>query len=56
VAGSAGIALRGRRQVRGDEHVHGRAGAAFTLDAIEFCRIVSGRAPGTSLLAHPLPF
>jgi uncharacterized protein (TIGR03083 family) len=31
-------------------------GEALTLDAIEFCRIVSGRAPGAGLLAHPVPF
>jgi uncharacterized protein (TIGR03083 family) len=33
-----------------------RDGAPLTLDAIEFCRVVSGRAPGTGLLAHPVPF
>jgi uncharacterized protein (TIGR03083 family) len=26
------------------------------LDAIEFCRILSGRAPGEGLLAQPVPF
>jgi uncharacterized protein (TIGR03083 family) len=26
-----------------------------TLDAVEFVRIISGRAPGTGLLSHPLP-
>jgi uncharacterized protein (TIGR03083 family) len=26
------------------------------LDAVEFCRIVSGRAPGEGLLAHQVPF
>ena len=31
----------------GGEHVH--------IDAVEFCRVVSGRAPGTGVLAHPLP-
>jgi uncharacterized protein (TIGR03083 family) len=31
-------------------------GETLTLDAVEFCRIVSGRAPGTGLLAHPVPF
>jgi len=31
-------------------------GEALTLDAIEFCRILSGRVPGTGLLGHPVPF
>jgi uncharacterized protein (TIGR03083 family) len=39
----------------GDSWSHGD-GEALTLDAIEFCRIVSGRAPGTGLLAHAVPF
>jgi hypothetical protein len=34
----------------------GAGGEQITLDAVEFCRIVSGRAPGTGLLAHPVPF
>jgi uncharacterized protein (TIGR03083 family) len=34
----------------------GAAGEEITLDAIEFCRILSGRAPGTGLLAHQVPF
>ncbi|MGW5311635.1 maleylpyruvate isomerase family mycothiol-dependent enzyme [Nocardia thailandica] len=29
---------------------------ALELDAIEFCRVVSGRAPGTGLLATAVPF
>ncbi len=28
----------------------------ITLDAIEFCRVLSGRAPGEGLLATPVPF
>ncbi|GGI08711.1 maleylpyruvate isomerase family mycothiol-dependent enzyme [Egicoccus halophilus] len=32
------------------------AGEQLTLDAIEFCRILSGRAPGTGLLTQPVPF
>lgn len=32
------------------------AGAALTLDAVEFCRILSGRAEGTGLLSAPVPF
>jgi hypothetical protein len=27
-----------------------------TLDAIEFCRVLSGRAAGTGLLASAVPF
>jgi uncharacterized protein (TIGR03083 family) len=34
----------------------GERGEEITLDAIEFCRIMSGRAPGEGLLAHPVPF
>jgi uncharacterized protein (TIGR03083 family) len=34
----------------------GTDGEAITLDAIEFARIVSGRAPGTALLAQTVPF
>jgi len=34
----------------------GQAGEAHDLDAIEFCRIVSGRATGEGLLATPVPF
>jgi uncharacterized protein (TIGR03083 family) len=34
----------------------GTDGEAITLEAVEFCRIVSGRAPGRGLLAQPVPF
>jgi hypothetical protein len=34
----------------------GTDGEAVTLDAVEFCRVVSGRAPGTGLLAQDVPF
>src|SRR5215213_2387686 len=34
----------------------GTDGEAITVDTIEFCRILSGRAPGTGLLAHAVPF
>jgi uncharacterized protein (TIGR03083 family) len=34
----------------------GTDGEQVTLDAVEFCRIVSGRAPGSGLLAHAVPF
>ena len=32
------------------------AGDALELDAVQFCRVLSGRAPGTGLLPHPVPF
>jgi uncharacterized protein (TIGR03083 family) len=31
-------------------------GEAITIDAVEFCRIVSGRASGSGLVAHQVPF
>ncbi len=31
-------------------------GPRVELDAVEFCRILSGRAPGTGLLSVPVPF
>jgi uncharacterized protein (TIGR03083 family) len=34
----------------------GTDGEAITVDAIEFCRILSGRATGTGLLVHEVPF
>ncbi len=34
----------------------GTGGEEITLDAIEFCRIASGRARGEGLLAHEVPF
>jgi uncharacterized protein (TIGR03083 family) len=34
----------------------GTPGEQITIDAVEFCRIVSGRAPGEGLLAQPVPF
>jgi len=34
----------------------GSAGGEITLDAVEFCRILSGRAAGGGLLAHAVPF
>ena len=35
---------------------NGTAGEQVTIDAAEFCRILSGRAPGTGLLAQQVPF
>jgi hypothetical protein len=34
----------------------GSAGAGLELDAVEFCRVVSGRGSGQGLLAQPVPF
>jgi hypothetical protein len=31
-------------------------GEEIVLDAVDFCRTVSGRAPGSGLLATPVPF
>ncbi len=35
---------------------HGDGGPQLDLDAIEFCRILSGRAPGDGLLATRILF
>jgi uncharacterized protein (TIGR03083 family) len=41
----------------GGDFVAGDAtGDPLTLDAVEFCRTLSGRATGTGLLAQPVPF
>ncbi len=40
----------------GGSWASGQSGEAHDMDAIEFCRIVSGRAPGEGLLATPVPF
>lgn len=40
----------------GGTFARGTAGEAITLDAVEFCRILSGRAVGTGLLTTPVPF
>ncbi len=34
----------------------GTAGEEITLDAVEFCRILSGRAPGAGLMGRSVPF
>jgi uncharacterized protein (TIGR03083 family) len=39
----------------GGHFVSGNGAETVELDAIEFCRIISGRADGTGILAHPLP-
>ena len=40
----------------GGTFTDGSGGPAIELDAVEFCRILSGRAPGTGLLAHAVAF
>jgi uncharacterized protein (TIGR03083 family) len=39
----------------GGGYRQGSGAAEYELDAIEFCRILSGRDTGTGVLAHPLP-
>jgi len=34
----------------------GVGGEAYALDAVEFCRRLSGRSPGDGLLGHRVPF
>jgi len=40
----------------GGAFVHGQGGEEHRLDAIEFCRILSGRAKGSGLLSQEVPF
>jgi uncharacterized protein (TIGR03083 family) len=40
----------------GDHFSAGTDGPSLELDAVEFCRILSGRAPGSGLLATSVPF
>ena len=40
----------------GGEYVSGDNGSQITIDAVEFCRTLSGRAPGTGLLTQEVPF
>ncbi|MEJ2859780.1 maleylpyruvate isomerase family mycothiol-dependent enzyme [Actinomycetospora flava] len=40
----------------GGTFTQGTDGPTITLDAVEFCRILSGRAPGEGLLATEVPF
>jgi len=40
----------------GGTYVAGDNGEHITIDAIEFCRTLSGRATGTGLLTHEVPF
>jgi uncharacterized protein (TIGR03083 family) len=40
----------------GGTFVHGEAGEELRLDAVEFCRMLSGRAPRSGLLDQEVPF
>jgi uncharacterized protein (TIGR03083 family) len=40
----------------GREYVFGGGGPSYTLDAVEFCRILSGRGTGDGLLQTRVPF
>jgi uncharacterized protein (TIGR03083 family) len=40
----------------GGSWTFGDGGPLLELDAVEFCRIVSGRGPATGLLCHQVPF
>jgi uncharacterized protein (TIGR03083 family) len=40
----------------GGEYVAGDDGEQLTIDAVEFCRTLSGRTAGTGLLAQEVPF
>lgn len=40
----------------GGSWTQGTGGEVLELDAVEFCRIVSGRVEGEGLLAQPVPF
>ncbi len=39
----------------GGEYRPGTDGEHVDMDAIDFCRILSGRGQGTGILRHPLP-
>lgn len=40
----------------GGRYRHGSGGEEITIDAVEFCRILSGRGRGDGLLGQPVPF
>lgn len=40
----------------GEFHAGSEPGETITMDAVEFCRLLSGRSPGTGLLAQEVPF
>jgi uncharacterized protein (TIGR03083 family) len=41
--------------VAGGTFTQGEGGPVVSIDAVDFVRTVSGRLPGTGVLAHPLP-
>jgi uncharacterized protein (TIGR03083 family) len=40
----------------GGEYTQGDGGEHIEIDAVEFCRVLSGRGTGTGLLTQPVPF
>jgi hypothetical protein len=40
----------------GGEWSSGSGGEEIELDAVEFCRVLSGRGSGAGLLGQPVPF
>jgi len=40
----------------GGAYTEGVGGVELTCDAVEFCRMLAGRVPGSGLLAQPVPF
>jgi uncharacterized protein (TIGR03083 family) len=40
----------------GGEFASGDGGDSITIDGVEFCRVLAGRADGAGLLAQPVPF
>ena len=42
--------------VAGGNYTHGTGGPHLQLDAVEFCRVLSGRGTGDGLLAQQVPF
>jgi hypothetical protein len=40
----------------GGTFTRGTGGESIDMDAVEFCRVLSGRAQGSGLLAHAVPF
>jgi uncharacterized protein (TIGR03083 family) len=40
----------------GGTFTHGAGGERITIDAVDFCRALSGRAEGAGLVARPVPF
>ncbi len=40
----------------GGMYTHGHGGEHVELDAVEFCRVLSGRGTGAGLLSHFVPF